>query len=73
MSDRDLTLFVTIDQNKCCGYTRCAELCPELYKLDDDGFAYTDTDVVRPELEATARAGADACPEGAITLERRTP
>jgi ferredoxin len=68
MSERDARLFVLVDLKKCCGYTTCADVCPEVYKLDDDGFAYTDDGRVPLGLEDKAQAGADACPEGAITL-----
>jgi ferredoxin len=61
-------LHVSIDLAKCCGYTACAAACPELYKLDEDGFAFVDSSSVPAGLENGAKAGAEACPEGAITL-----
>jgi ferredoxin len=73
MSDYDARLFVTVDLKKCCGYTTCADVCPEVYKLDDDGFAYTEDGRVPLGLEEKARAGADACPEGAIELFATDP
>jgi ferredoxin len=59
---------VTVDLAKCRGYTACAALCPDVYQLDEDGFAYVDDEVVPPEFEETVEAGADACPERAITV-----
>jgi ferredoxin len=73
MTEQDLRFFVTIDLKKCCGYTTCADVCPEVYKLDDDGFAYTDDGRVPLGLEDKAQAGADACPEGAIVLSTNDP
>jgi len=62
------TARVIVDRTKCCGYTLCAEICPEVYKLDDQGFAHTDEQPIPAELLARAREGADACPEHAITI-----
>jgi ferredoxin len=63
------TLTITVDRAKCCGYTLCASVSPDIYSIDDQGFA-----VVAPgvpaRLEAQARQGADACPEDAITVRR---
>lgn len=73
MSESDDRLYVVVDLKKCCGYTTCAEVCPEVYKLDDDGFAYTDDERVPFGLEEKARAGADACPEGAISIFASDP
>jgi ferredoxin len=59
---------VDIDRGKCCGYALCAETCPEVYGLDQSGFAVAKMDDVRADLLERAREGAEACPEGAITL-----
>jgi ferredoxin len=61
-------MYVRVDLSKCCGYTLCAEVCPDVYKLDENGFAYVDDARVPDGLEDGARAGADACPEAAIII-----
>jgi ferredoxin len=61
-------IYVAVDAGKCCGYRLCAEECPEVFKLDDGGFAYVDDPAVPPGLEERARRGAAACPEDAITV-----
>jgi ferredoxin len=63
-----VALRAVVDRNRCCGYGICAEVCPEVYKIDDQGFAYVDGDVP-PELEDAAREGCDACPDEAIVVE----
>ena len=63
-----MTMQVSIDREKCCGYGICAEICPSVYKLDDQGFIYLDSAVVPAGDEAAAVEGADACPEAAITV-----
>jgi len=62
------SLYTTVDSSKCCGYTRCAEICPEVYKLDEDGLSYVEDDVVPPGLEEKAREAANACPVEAIYI-----
>jgi ferredoxin len=65
-----VTMTVKIEREKCCGYGICAEICPSVYKLDDQGFVYLDSDVVPAGDEAAAEEGADACPEMAIAVSR---
>ena len=59
---------VIIERSKCCGYGLCAALCPEIYKLDEGGIAYVDSDLVPEELLVAAREGAAACPAEAIVV-----
>lgn len=69
MSSDKATFRVVADRSRCCGYGLCAAVCPSIYKLDDDGLVYLDSNVVPPELEEEAREGAAACPAEAIWLE----
>ena len=68
-SDKGMVLRVSADRTRCCGYGLCAQICPQIYKLDADGLVYLDTDVVPPELEEEAREGAAACPAEALVVE----
>jgi ferredoxin len=63
------TFKVSVDLNKCCGYAICAEICPEVFKLDDQGFAVVIEDQVGGDLFASASEAEAACPEAAISLE----
>lgn len=65
-----MTLQVKVDREKCCGYGICAEICADVYKLDDQGFAYVDDENVPADLEESALEGVDACPEDAIAAIR---
>jgi ferredoxin len=73
MTDQTVTLYVKVDVSRCCGYTTCAEVCPEVYKIDEQGFAYVESDVVPPGLEGKAREGAFMCPERAIYVGETPP
>lgn len=66
-------MHVNIDRDRCCGYTVCADICPEVYKIDEQGFAYVEQEEVPPELQETAREGAECCPELAILINGVEP
>lgn len=60
-------LLITVDRQRCCGYTLCAAEAPAVYSIDDEGYA-----VAPPRVPAAlaeqARRGAEACPDRAITI-----
>ena len=62
------SLPVTIDRGKCSGYGICADICPSVFKLDDDGFAFVEGPAPS-ELEAEVREAASECPAEAIIVE----
>jgi ferredoxin len=58
-----------IDAIKCQGYGTCVDRCPELFELDEWGFAAVIGDGDVPEvLEEAARSAQAACPEDAVHL-----
>ncbi len=57
----------------CDGHGLCAELLPELVRLDDWGYPIVDADEVPRQLEALARRAVDVCPTLALALERTSP
>jgi ferredoxin len=56
----------------CEGHGLCAELLPELVRLDDWGYPILNPDAVPRELEALAGRAVSACPTLALALERRS-
>ena len=61
---------VRVDPEKCQGHNRCYSLAPELFDIDDLGYASAKGDgVVPPGLEEKAERAVANCPEFAITLE----
>jgi ferredoxin len=54
----------------CEGHGMCAELLPELIRLDDWGYPIIDSPEVPRHLEPLARRAADVCPTLAVLLER---
>ncbi len=53
----------------CEAHGLCAELLPELIRLDDWGYPIIDEPEVARELLALARRAANACPTLALILE----
>jgi len=62
-------LRVVANRGSCCGYGVCAEICPEIFALDDNGIVTLKSEWVVEGLEAKAREGAQACPQSALAIE----
>ena len=61
---------VKVDRDLCQGHNRCSALAPDLFVLDDFGYAAAAGDgTVSPERVELARLAADNCPEFAILIE----
>jgi ferredoxin len=60
-----------VDPIMCHAHGLCAELLPELVALDEWGYPLVAPDEVPPELRASARRAAAACPTLALRLDRR--
>jgi ferredoxin len=61
-------LSVVLNREKCVGYGICAEICPDVFKLDENGFAYVEGEV-SGELEEAVNEACESCPEEAIIVE----
>ena len=57
----------------CDAHGLCAELLPEIIRLDDWGYPIIEPGTVPPELEEHARRAIDACPTLALLLQRVDP
>jgi ferredoxin len=63
-----------VDRERCVGHGRCYALAPEVYAEDERGHCVAPTGALARGLEASARRGAESCPERAISLdEARAP
>lgn len=59
---------IDADRIRCEGHGLCADTAPEVYELDDDAVVVVRHDVVPPELERKAEAGARVCPVAALRV-----
>ena len=55
-----------VDEDSCIGYGLCAETCPAVFFLREDGLAEAKSGAVPEEEESAAEAAKDGCPTGAI-------
>lgn len=61
---------VRVDSEKCQGHNRCYSLAPELFDVDDYGYATAAGDGTVPaELEGKAQLAAANCPEFAVIID----
>jgi ferredoxin len=60
---------IRVNPIACDAHGLCAELLPELIRLDDWGYPIIEVDRVPPDLEGLARRAADACPTLALLLD----
>jgi ferredoxin len=64
-----MSKVLRVNPISCEGHGLCAEILPELIRLDDWGYPIIDQPEVPRELEGLARRAADACPTLALLLE----
>jgi ferredoxin len=60
---------VFVDKALCQGHARCNLICPEVFDLDEAGFASVVSQSVPPEHEAAVEDSMRNCPEQAITVK----
>ncbi|NTW28845.1 MAG: ferredoxin [Coriobacteriia bacterium] len=58
-----------VDEDLCIGCAACEDLCPDVFRIEDDGLAHVIKDDPGPELYACVREASDACPVSAILIE----
>jgi len=58
---------VKVDLDLCSGDGICADLCPEVFEMEDDKVKVLVEDVPE-DAEEDCRDAADSCPEGCIEI-----
>ena len=66
-----MTDVLRVNPIACEGHGLCAELLPELIRLDDWGYPIVDGRPVPKELLAHAQRAVEACPTVALLLAKR--
>ena len=58
-----------VDKDGCISCELCADTCPEVFRMDEDGLAEAYVDEVPEEVEDSARDAAESCPVSVIHIE----
>lgn len=61
----------TVDGDLCIGCGLCAEICPEVFIMNDEAIAEVIADPVPAEAAEKAREAAASCPVEAITIDEQ--
>jgi ferredoxin len=64
-----MTMKVRVDKDLCSADGICVEICPQMFRQDDDDLAEAIQEEVPPEHEDDVREAADACPTECIIIE----
>lgn len=62
---------VHLEKTKCTGHAQCNAVDPDLFPLDDLGYSVLEPRDVPPDQQDRTRAGAAACPEGALIVDEQ--
>ena len=58
-------MVIKVDHERCVGCGRCTEICPDVFKLNEN----MKSDVVAQDNFECAKKAADECPQEAITVD----
>ncbi len=57
--------MVKVNQDKCVGCGLCVNMCPDTFKINQDG----KSEVINDKLTSCAKEAAASCPVAAIEIE----
>ena len=57
-----------VDRDLCIGCGDCEDVCPDVFRVEEDGISRVIVDVVAPELWECVRDAAEGCPTEAISF-----
>ncbi|NLL78025.1 MAG: ferredoxin [Clostridiales bacterium] len=62
-------MTATLDRSGCISCGLCTSICPEVFRMADDGIAEVYQEDVPKELEESAIEAQDGCPVSVIKVE----
>lgn len=57
-----------VDEDLCIGCGMCESICPEVFRLEDDGLAHVIVENPGEDLYECTREAQDSCPVDAISV-----
>jgi ferredoxin len=66
---RSVPMKAKIDRDGCISCELCADTCPQVFWMADDGKAEVIVDTVPPEYEDAVGEAVDGCPVSVISAE----
>lgn len=58
-----------VDKDICIGCGLCPDICPEVFRMDDDGLAIASDEEIPEDLIDSAKEAEESCPVEAIKVE----
>ena len=58
-----------VDKDICIGCELCHDICPQVFKMDDDGKAIADENEIQDSVIEFAKEAEQQCPVEAIKIE----
>lgn len=58
-----------VDKEACIGCGLCSDICPEVFRMDDDGKAVAADTEIPDDIIGSAEDARQQCPTEAITIE----
>lgn len=58
-----------VDRDTCIGCGLCESICPEVFKMGDEGVSEVIVDEIPDSLLESAKEAEEQCPVGAIKIE----
>lgn len=59
----------SVNRELCIGCGLCAEICPDVFEMDDESIAQVIVAVIPGDAEEAAKEAAASCPVEAIVIE----
>ena len=62
-------MIATVDEDGCIGCGLCANTCPEVFSMGDDGKAHAGPEEIPADSLGASEEARDSCPVSVINLE----